>query len=122
MARGDESIEARIAKAQRGRASFPGEPAIQGIVAQYIERQVGPLARQFAILGEKVEVLLGERGKDRSRVAVRRGDLAALNDIPKLESTAVNAPPTADDFNALRRDMERISQRLDRIAQVLNRG
>lgn len=122
MARGDESIEARIAKAQRGRPGFPSEPAIQSIVAQYIERQVGPLARQFAILGEKVEVLLGERGKDRSRVAVRRGDLAALNDIPKLESTAVNAPPTADDFNALRRDMERISQRLDRIAQVLNRG
>lgn len=122
MARGGESIEARIAQAQRGRASYPNEPAIQTIVAQYIERQMAPLQREFANLREKLQVLLGERGKSKDGVAVRHGDLAALRGIPKLESRPLTGPPTADDYNALQRDVERIIQRLDRIDQALGRS
>lgn len=65
------------------------------------------------IRDEKLEVLAGERGNP-ARHAVRKGDLARL---PELRSKEVSAAPTADDFNALRRDLEALRQAIVSIGQ-----
>jgi hypothetical protein len=74
--------------------------------------------REFVILKEKLEILAGERGAP-VRFALRRGDLARL---PELVSREVSGTPTADDFNALRKDLEMIRQALVALGENGVRG
>lgn len=76
------------------------------------------LQREFGILKEKLEILAGERGAS-ARFALRRGDLARL---PALASREVSGAPTADDFNALRKDLEMIRQALVALGENGLRG
>lgn len=117
--RGDESIEARIAKARRGSSAQAPDTQLQRIVGQHVDRVLAPLLRDFRTLKEKVEVLAGERGR-REEYAVRRGDLARLGDMEKLASKPLAAAvPTQAEIDAIVRDVHRMHQRLSAIGDSL---
>ena len=71
-------------------------------------------------LREKVEVLDGTRTKDiRKKAAVRIEDLSELLRIQPVRATPVSAAPTAEEYNALLKDIEEVNSRLNVIAQAL---
>lgn len=67
------------------------------------------LRRELLRLKETVEVLAGERGA-RRQWALRRGEVQP----PPLQSKPITTPPTAEEFNALRRDIEALHKLLAR--------
>lgn len=75
----------------------------------------------IGLLAEKVETLDGSRSSRpmaKDRRAVRVEDLAPLTEnLTRLESETVSAAPSADDFNALVRDVHRIFDMLAAISQ-----
>jgi hypothetical protein len=72
-------------------------------------------------LREKIEVLDGSRRRGpKTRAAVRIADLAPLLQIPQLQATpAAGAAPTAAEYAALLRDVERVHARLTEVATLL---
>lgn len=71
---------------------------------------------------EKLEVLDGSRRGNRDKAAVRIEDLRELLQISnKLRSTQITAAPTMADFNALQKDLEDISKRLNGVAMAIQK-
>lgn len=71
---------------------------------------------------EKLEVLDGSRRGNRDKAAVRIEDLRELLQISnKLRSAQITASPTMADFNALQKDIEDISKRLNGVAMAIQR-
>lgn len=71
---------------------------------------------------EKLEVLDGSRRGNRDKAAVRIEDLRELLQISnKLRSTQLTAAPTMADFNALQKDLEDISKRLNGVAMAIQK-
>ncbi|MBP2564640.1 peptidyl-tRNA hydrolase [Agrobacterium tumefaciens] len=71
---------------------------------------------------EKLEVLDGSRRGNRDKAAVRIEDLRELLQISnKLRSTQLTAAPTMADFNALQKDLEDISNRLNGVATAIQK-
>lgn len=71
---------------------------------------------------EKLEVLDGSRRGNRDKAAVRIEDLRELLQISnKLRSTQLTAAPTMADFNALQKDIEDISKRLNGVAMAIQK-
>ncbi|CUX20304.1 MULTISPECIES: hypothetical protein [Agrobacterium tumefaciens complex] len=71
---------------------------------------------------EKLEVLDGSRRGNRDKAAVRIEDLRELLQISnKLKSAQLTAAPTMTDFNALQKDIEDISKRLNGIALAIQK-
>lgn len=71
---------------------------------------------------EKLEVLDGSRRGTREKAAVRIEDLNELLRIGgKLQTKQLTAAPTMDDFNALQRDLENISTRLNGVAAAIQK-
>lgn len=71
---------------------------------------------------EKLEVLDGSRRGNRDKAAVRIEDLRELLQIStKLRSAQLTADPTMADFNALQKDLEEISNRLNGVASAIQK-
>ncbi|MBS0258379.1 MAG: hypothetical protein JSR13_11785 [Proteobacteria bacterium] len=71
---------------------------------------------------EKLEVLDGSRRGNRDKAAVRIEDLRELLQISnKLRSAQLTAAPTMADFNALQKDLEDISKRLNGVAMAIQK-
>jgi len=70
---------------------------------------------------EKLEVLDGSRSGSRERAAVRLEDLRELLQLAQVKTEEVSAAPTQDDFNSLLKDIKEISNRLNTVAQALQR-
>lgn len=71
---------------------------------------------------EKLEVLDGSRRGNRDKAAVRIEDLRELLQISnKLKSAQLTAAPTMADFNALQKDIEDISKRLNGVAMAIQK-
>ena len=71
---------------------------------------------------EKLEVLDGSRRGNRDKAAVRIEDLRELLQISnKLKSAQLTAAPTIADFNALQKDLEDISKRLNGVASAIQK-
>lgn len=71
---------------------------------------------------EKLELLDGSRGASRDKAAVRLEDLRELLQISnKLRTTQIMMAPTKDDFNALQKDLEDISKRLNGLAMAIQK-
>lgn len=71
---------------------------------------------------EKLEVLDGSRRGNREKAAVRIEDVRELLQIGnKLRSKQLTAPPTMADFNALQKDIEDISNRLNSVAMAIQK-
>lgn len=71
---------------------------------------------------EKLEVLDGSRRGSREKAAVRIEDVRELLQIStKLRSSQLTAAPTMADFNALQKDLEDISKRLNGIAMAIQK-
>ena len=71
---------------------------------------------------EKLEVLDGSRRGNRDKAAVRIEDLRELLQISnKLRSAQLTAAPTMADFNALQKDVEDISKRLNGVAMAIQK-
>ncbi|MGN7710761.1 hypothetical protein [Agrobacterium radiobacter] len=71
---------------------------------------------------EKLEVLDGSRRGNRDKSAVRIEDLRELLQISnKLRSRQLTAAPTMADFNALQKDLEDISNRLNGVATAIQK-
>jgi len=70
---------------------------------------------------EKLEVRDGARSGSRERAAVRLEDLRELLQLAQVKTKEVSAAPTQDDFNALLKDIKEISNRLNAVAQALQR-
>lgn len=75
--------------------------------------------RQFERLREQVQVLTGERGDaDKSRTAVRRGELRALASL-KMQSGPITGAPTQADYNRLQADVAAIHDAFVLISNIL---
>ncbi|MEH3111505.1 MAG: hypothetical protein PGN22_15540 [Agrobacterium cavarae] len=70
---------------------------------------------------EKLEVLDGSRSGSRERAAVRLEDVRDLLQLAQVKTKEVAAAPTPDDFNSLLKDIKEISNRLNAVAQALQR-
>ena len=71
---------------------------------------------------EKLEVLDGSRRGNREKAAVRIEDVRELLQVStKLRSVQITAAPTMADFNALQKDLEDISNRLNGVAQAIQK-
>lgn len=71
---------------------------------------------------EKLEVLDGSRRGNREKAAVRFEDMRELLQIStKLRSAQLTGAPTMADFNALQRDLEDISNRLNGVATAIQK-
>ncbi len=70
---------------------------------------------------EKLEVLDGSRSGSRERAAVRIEDVRELLQLAQVKTKEVAAAPTQDDFNSLLKDIKEISNRLNTVAQALQR-
>lgn len=68
----------------------------------------------IAAQGERLQGLLGERGKGDGPKAITRGNLADFGDV-KLKAAVVTAAPTAAEHNALVEDMRAIAAMLNRM-------
>jgi len=112
--RGGEDIEARIAAARRGTVRGGQDQAIQRAIGDYLKRYVDPLKRDFTIAKERLERLAGIRGSTGDH-AVRKSELSSVKNID-LEAETVAASPTADQHNALVRDLRRIRDALNRLS------
>lgn len=77
------------------------------------------LQRQFERIREKVELMVGDRGgSDKSKTAVRRGELRALASLT-MKSAQISAAPTAADYNNLQADVKAIYDALALISNLL---
>lgn len=65
-------------------------------------------APNIAAQGERLQALVGDRGRDEGQKAVTRADAAAMGAIA-LRSTYVTAAPTADQHNALVDDLRALA-------------
>ncbi len=64
--------------------------------------------REIERLREQVQLLAGERGSaDKSKTAIRRGELRALASL-EMKSSQISAAPTQADFNRLQADVAAI--------------
>lgn len=71
---------------------------------------------------ERLDILSGERtAKSRGAAALRLDDLAPLLALPALKSHAVSETPTAEEYNALRRDLVDVHERLRQISEIIRR-
>ena len=71
---------------------------------------------------ERLEVLDGSRRGNREKAAVRLEDVRELLQIgSKLRSKQLTAAPTTADFNALQKDLEDISNRLNGVATAIQK-
>ncbi len=71
---------------------------------------------------EKLEVLDGSRRGNRDQAAVRIDDMRELLQIStKLRSAQLTGAPTMADFNALQKDLEDISKRLNGVALAIQK-
>lgn len=71
---------------------------------------------------EKLEVLDGSRRGNRDKAAVRIDDMRELLQIStKLRSAQLTGAPTMADFNALQKDLEDISNRLNGVATAIQK-
>lgn len=68
---------------------------------------------------ERVDVLTGQRGKDDTGAAVKRGDAASLGAIT-LQSGTVTAAPTAAQHNALVADVRALASILNAMGATIN--
>lgn len=93
---GNESARARGEK-DRTQTGFTGiDAATERMISQLIERSRRKQDSTDAAFKEKIEVLLGERGK-KTDAALRRGDMVmALEVLPEI-----SAAPTMADYNNL---------------------
>ena len=75
--------------------------------------------RQFERIREQVQLLTGERGgADKSKTAVRRGELRALASL-KMQSSQLSAAPTQADFNRLQADVAALYAAFVQISNLL---
>lgn len=72
-------------------------------------------------LQEMLEVLAGARAGDRSKAAVRLEDLAEIMRLPEVQSKAITAAPTINDFNSLVRDVRAINTALHALATAVQK-
>ncbi len=71
---------------------------------------------------EKLEILDGSRRGNRNQAAVRIDDMRELLQIStKLRSAPLTGAPTMADFNALQKDLEDISKRLNGVALAIQK-
>ncbi len=71
---------------------------------------------------EKLEVLDGSRRGNHEKAAVRIEDVRELLLISSnLRSAQLTAAPTMADFNALQKDLEDISKRLNGVAMAIQK-
>jgi len=71
---------------------------------------------------EKLELLDGSRGASREKAAVRIEDLRELLQINnRLRTTQITVAPSKDDFNALQKDLEDISKRLNGVVMAIQK-
>ncbi len=71
---------------------------------------------------EKLEVLDGSRRGNRDKAALRIEDVRELLQINgKLRSVQLTGAPTMADFNALQKDLEDISKRLNGVALAIQK-
>ncbi|QRE00584.1 hypothetical protein [Pseudomonas phage Itty13] len=98
MARGgSESARARAQESRRTQGSAGLTLAVERQITTLVERILNQRAREQALLLEKLQVLLGERGDQRRDSALRRGELLLnFKRIPRA-----SAAPSMDEFNAL---------------------
>ena len=69
---------------------------------------------------ERLDILAGERSAgSRGSAAVRLDDLTALLSLPSMKSRAISGSPTPEEYNALRRDLIEVHERLRQIAEVI---
>lgn len=68
---------------------------------------------------ERLEILDGARAGNRRRSAVRIEDLSAMLELPKLTAKTVTAAPTAEQHNALVKDLQNMHRALDLVARAL---
>lgn len=75
---------------------------------------------EVAQLRENVRVLAGEAPKAKRLAAVRIEDLLPILQIPQLQAGApAGAAPTAAEYTALLRDVQRMHARLTEVATLL---
>lgn len=75
--------------------------------------------REFARLREQVQIMTGERGgADKSKTAVRRGELRPLASL-SMQSKQITASPTQADFNALQADVAAMHAAMVLISNLL---
>lgn len=103
MARGEE---AQIAVATRGRQTNPmqmTDAALEKAVAGYIDRYFKHMMGDFKDIREKLATLNGDVGSD---AAMRRPPIEQMvSQIPAQPKCRESAAPTADDYNALVKDV-----------------
>lgn len=103
MARGEE---AQIAVASRGRTSNPmqiTDAVLERAVAGYVDRYFKQMLGDFTQLREKIEILNGDRG---ANAAMRVPPIVQLvSQIPAQPTCRQSVAPTADDYNALVKDV-----------------
>lgn len=75
--------------------------------------------RDLPRLREKLETLTAERPRALAQAAVRRGDLAELARLTPASRPAGAANPSADEFDALVRDVHRLMEALRTIGSAL---
>lgn len=78
----------------------------------YPTNKTGRPGPNIAAQGERLQGLLGERGKDGGLKALTRGDAAAFGAVA-LKAQLVTAAPTADQHNALVEDIRAIAALLN---------
>jgi hypothetical protein len=85
------------------------------------ERQANKLfSNQEVVDRELLYTLAGKRIKERGQAAVRIDDLNGILQLPpKPQVKAVSAPPTAAEYNLLKRDVEKLYEQLALVAAVL---
>ena len=80
-----------------------------------MDQRITEVLNEFKRLSEKVAILTGERGADGK--AITAAQLSVLKSIPaSITAAEVTAAPTAADFNALRKDVQEIVNKLRQLA------
>lgn len=114
--RGDEASRAR---AQRGRSTGQAaDPALDAHLARQIDRLLKQALGEPARLRERVEVLVGERGKGQAATVEQLR--ALLQGVPaQPTSRVVNAAPTQAQHNAVVADVARLYEAFNALRVLL---
>lgn len=84
------------------------------------DRRTTEVLRDFGLVKERLDRLVGVRGKVGER-SVLREDLSLLTGIGEPKSVKVSSAPTDEEFNALVDDVHAIMRSLRAIAKRLER-
>lgn len=114
MARGDLNASQF---GQNSRGNTVSDRELETAIVRVLTSKMGLSER----IVQKLQELAGERGEQAMpRSAVRRSDLSAIGKAQPLGSQEATAAPTAAEFNALREDVRRLYEVLERVAKSLS--